>query len=305
MTFGGASSFERAAHLRPAAAAQAALPGARTILLWRGLVLMQGDGLARLAMDHPALAESGEGEIFLGLGDAGPIFGRDISGWEPAPEAVGADGAAPQHPAFGTARLAGLREVMTRLTPQDAELVTTARALFCWHQSHRFCAACGMASAIADGGWQRQCPACAARHFPRTDPVVIMLITRGDKVLLGRSPHWPEGMYSLLAGFVEPGETIEAAVRREVLEESGIAVGRVDYACCQPWPFPNSLMFGCTGEALSETITIDPVEIADALWLSREDLVSVFAGDHPTINPPRDGAIAAHLLRYWLADRPH
>ena len=130
-----------------------------------------------------------------------------------------------------------------------------------------------------------------------------MLITRGNDVLLGRSPGWPEGMHSLLAGFMEPGETVEAAVRREVWEEAGVRVGRVDYLASQPWPFPASLMLGCRGEALSEEITLDPHELEAALWVSRERLMRVFLGEDPQIRAPRVGAIAGFLLRKWLEDR--
>jgi NAD+ diphosphatase len=129
-----------------------------------------------------------------------------------------------------------------------------------------------------------------------------MLITHGDSVLMGRSPGWPQGMYSLLAGFVEPGETLEAAVRREVFEESGVKVGEVGYLSSQPWPFPASLMFGCSGKALSEKINIDPVEIEDAMWVTRDEMMQAFAGDHPNILPARKGAIAHFLLENWLAD---
>jgi NAD+ diphosphatase len=156
---------------------------------------------------------------------------------------------------------------------------------------------------MAQGGWQRSCPTCGAQHFPRTDPVVIMLVTRGNSVLLGRSPGWPEGMFSLLAGFVEPGETIEAAVRREVLEETGVTCGAVNYLASQPWPFPASLMIGARTEATSSEIRIDPEELETALWVSREELVQAFAGQHPVIRPSRKGAIANFILRNWLADR--
>jgi NAD+ diphosphatase len=130
-----------------------------------------------------------------------------------------------------------------------------------------------------------------------------MLVTRGNQVLLGRSHAWPEGMYSLLAGFVEPGETLEAAVRREVAEETDIEVGAVRYLASQPWPFPASLMVGCAAEALSDQIVIDPAELQDALWISREDMVVVMAGEHPVIKPSRRGSIAHFLLANWLADR--
>jgi len=130
-----------------------------------------------------------------------------------------------------------------------------------------------------------------------------MLITKGDKVLLGRSPNWPEKMYSLLAGFVEPGETIEGAVRREVMEESGIKVGAVRYLASQPWAFPNSLMVGCHGEALSHEIKIDPTEIEDALWVDKSTLMDAFCGNNVKIKPARSGSIAHFLLHHWLADR--
>jgi NAD+ diphosphatase len=198
---------------------------------------------------------------------------------------------------------AELRGIMTLLSPRDAELAATAKAVQGWHATHPFCARCGEKSEMAMAGWQRDCPACGHHHFPRTDPVVIMLITHGNSVLLGRSPGWPEGMYSLLAGFIEPGETMEAAVRREVFEEAGVHVGEVTYLASQPWPFPASLMFGCAGTALSTELVIDPVEIEDALWVSREEMAQAFAGDHPTILPARKGAIAHFLLENWLADR--
>ena len=131
---------------------------------------------------------------------------------------------------------------------------------------------------------------------------MIMLITHGNAVLMGRSPGWPQGMYSLLAGFVEPGETLEAAVRREVYEEAGVKVGQVNYLASQPWPFPASLMIGCVGEALGTELDIDPVEIEDAIWVSRDEMMTAFAGEHPVLKPARKGAIAHFLLKNWLAD---
>jgi NAD+ diphosphatase len=180
--------------------------------------------------------------------------------------------------------------------------VATAKALVGWHATHRFCARCGTESRIAEAGWQRMCPDCGARHFPRTDPVVIMLILHGNDVLMGRSPGWPEGMYSLLAGFVEPGESLEAAVRREVFEEAGVRVGEVGYLASQPWPFPASLMVGCRGVAASREITVDPVELEAAEWVSRERMLDIFAGLDDTMKPARKGSIANFLLTHWLAD---
>ncbi len=151
-------------------------------------------------------------------------------------------------------------------------------------------------------GWQRECTSCKDTHFPRTDPVVIMLVTCGNNLLLGRSPGWPDGMYSLLAGFMEPGETLETAVRREVLEETGVRAGAVGYVATQPWPFPASLMIGCRATALTQELVLDPNEIEDALWISREELADVMAGVHPKIRSPRQGAIARYLMLQWLRD---
>jgi NAD+ diphosphatase len=290
-------------------------PDAGCIVLWRGKLLVQGedrDRLALLPMHHPTLnAGPGNGTdapVFLGLEQGAPRFARDISGWEAEGQDVTTlggffDPSEQHHPALPDDHVfAELRRLMARLPRRDAEFAATAKALFSWHGSHRFCASCGAASAPAQAGWQRTCTTCGAHHFPRTDPVVIMLITHGNSVLMGRSPGWPEGMYSLLAGFVEPGETLEAAVRREVFEEAGIEVGPVRYLSSQPWPFPASLMFGCAGEALGRDITIDPVEIEAAMWVTRDDMMQVFAGQHPILKPARKGAIAHFLLQNWLAD---
>lgn len=306
----GASGLDRAAALRGDPAAIAALLGqGRVLAVWRGKPLFQAEdgGLEWLASDHPALAQSAP-LVFLGLEDGRGYFAADISAWEPesgsGAEQSFFDSSRQRHPALtGSQAFEDLRNAMTRLTPREAELAATARAVVHWHQSHGFCAACGAKSDAAQGGWQRVCPACGAHHFPRTDPVVIMLVTHGNRVLLGRNAAWPEGMYSLLAGFVEPGETVENAVRREVFEEAGVRLGRVEYLSSQPWPFPASLMLGCRAEAVSDQITLDPAELQDALWVSREQLLLVFAGQHPTIRPPRNGAIAQFLMRNWLADR--
>lgn len=308
VTFGG-SGLDRAAGLRkdPAALAQA-LQAGLVLPVWRGKPLMAGARLGWLAAGHPALATGGPA-VFLGLDDGVARFATDISAWSPeaGAEAVEAgffDPSIQRHPALDkTHGFAELRGVMTDLTPREAELAATAKAVLHWHRSHAFCAACGAASEMTQGGWQRGCPACGAQHFPRTDPVVIMLVTYGNSVLLGRSPGWPEGMYSLLAGFVEPGEAIEAAVRREVFEEAGVRCGPVSYLASQPWPFPASLMLGMRAEALDSAITLDPDEIEAARWVTREELVSAFAGLHPEIKPARNGAIAHFILRNWLADR--
>jgi len=313
VTFGG-SGLNRAAELRGKSEEITRLIGDATALglpIWRGKPLFRGadkDRLGLLPMDHPVMALATEAPIFLGLDEAGPRFAVDISGWEPpeVPDTISAffDPSVQTHPDLPDDHaFAELRGVMTQISAREAELAATAKAILSWHQSHGFCAKCGTKSDIYMAGWQRDCPSCGTHHFPRTDPVVIMLITRGNSVLVGRSPGWPEGMYSLLAGFVEPGETIEAAVRREVFEEAGIRVGAVDYLSSQPWPYPSSLMFGCRGEALDEEITIDPSEIEDAIWVSREEMMEVFAGNSTRIKPARKGAIAHFLIWNWLADR--
>lgn len=314
VTFGG-GGLERAAHLRGDAEALARLQAeAQCLLLWRGKILTKGERFEQLApvpmaQELGGVPTPGEAPVFLGLEAGGRAwFARDISAWTPADldeAALGQflDQSEQQHPDLPEGNVfVELRRVMTRLSPLDAELAATAKAILGWHASHGFCAKCGHKSEIAMAGWQRNCPSCGTPHFPRTDPVVIMLITHDDSVLMGRSPGWPEGMYSLLAGFVEPGETLEAAVRREVFEEAGVAVGPVSYLSSQPWPFPASLMFGCAGEALTREINIDPEEIEDAIWVSRQDMMTAFAGDHPTMLPARKGAIAHFLLQNWLAD---
>lgn len=313
VTFGG-SGLDRAGELRgnPAAMAEAlADPTARAVVFWRGKPLISTErpaGLIRLELDHKALKDAVGEPILLGREEGGPTFAVDLSAWTPEgldESSLGGflDPSEQRHPALPDwMAFAELRRVMTWLTPRDAELAASGRAVFSWHDSHQFCAKCGVKTEPTNGGWQRGCGACGASHFPRTDPVVIMLITHGNSVLVGRSPGWPQGMYSLLAGFVEPGETLEAAVRREVFEEAGVRVGEVGYLASQPWPFPASLMFGCWGHATSSDITIDPVEIEDARWVTREEMMTVSQGHHPEIMPARKGAIAHFLIERWLAD---
>ncbi|MFC3182699.1 NAD(+) diphosphatase [Cypionkella sinensis] len=308
VTFGG-SGLDRAAALRGDNARMAELLAQGQVLpLWRGkpLIVAQS-GLGWVSADSVVLM--GAAPVFLGLDEGVPRFTADISIWEPevleASQPAGfVDANRQTHPALPEDHaFEDLRGVMAQLTPREAELAATAKAVLQWHSTHGFCATCGAKSQMINAGWQRSCPACGAQHFPRTDPVVIMLVVRGNKLLLGRSAPWPEGMYSLLAGFVEPGETLEAAVRREVFEETGITTGAVRYLASQPWPFPASLMFGCIAEATSDAITLDPAELEDALWVTREELVAVMAGQHPKIKPGRKGAIAQFLMANFLAER--
>ncbi|MFT6775013.1 MAG: NAD+ diphosphatase [Paracoccaceae bacterium] len=246
-----------------------------------------------------------EPPIFMGLERGAGRFAIDISGWsDPAfpdgPPPVFMDQTRQSHPDLPEAmQFVDLRNIMAELKVQDASDAAAARGMFEWHRSHRFCAKCGVPSRPEGGGWRRVCGGCGGLHFPRTDPVVIQLITFGDKVLLGRQPIWPKGFWSLLAGFMEPGETLEEAVRRETMEEASIPVGRVRYVASQPWPFPSSLMLACAGEALSDKITIDPTELEAARWVSRIELIDAMENPRPDMVPARKGAIARAVLEAW------
>ena len=305
----GRSVLDRAAHLRGEIAPVAADPAARTIVMWRGKPLITEDALTLVPMDHKVLAAAVRQPLFLGLDGKAPVFAVDISPWE-APDADETamlqffDPSRNRHDdAPEGAQFAELRGCMTLLSEDDANRAATARAIFSWHDSHEFCARCGERSQIAMAGWQRNCPECGASHFPRTDPVVIVLALNGNSVLMGRSPHWPAGMYSLLAGFLEPGEGIEAASRREVFEESGIRLGEVRYLSSQPWPFPTSLMFGTIGIAENTDITLDPHELEDAIWVTREEMAAALAGENEALKPARPGSIARFLIDGWVSGR--
>jgi NAD+ diphosphatase len=311
VTFAG-GKLDRAAGLRGDPAALAALAGdarALCLPLWQGRPLLEAADRLRLGW-LPMASEVFAGAdpaVFLGIAGGAPRFARAVPDWAPPAE----DGPRPfvdksrvAHPALaGPLAFADLRATMAELEAEDAGIAAAAKGILGWHAAHRFCANCGGPSAIDMAGWRRSCPACGAQHFPRTDPVVIMLILHGNSVLLGRSPGWPEGMYSLLAGFMEPGESIEAAVRREVAEETAVPVGQVDYLSSQPWPFPSSLMIGCRGTALAREITLDPAELEDARWVGREAVFAALDGGDPGLRPARQGSIARFLIERWLADR--
>jgi NAD+ diphosphatase len=178
-----------------------------------------------------------------------------------------------------------------------------AKAMLHWHARHRFCSNCGAPSTLTEAGWRRDCPACKATHFPRTDPVVIMLAIDGERCLLGRQTRFVKGMWSCLAGFVEPGETIEEAVRRETREEAGITCGKVRYFATQPWPFPMSLMIGCHAEALTSDIAVDRSELEDARWFDREEAAQMLLRRHPVkLGTPPPVAIAYHIIRAFVEE---
>ena len=193
--------------------------------------------------------------------------------------------------------------LLALMSPKDAAIWGAARSLNEWHNRHRFCSACGHQTALFRAGWGRQCPSCGAEHFPRVDPVVIMLAEHDGCVLLGRSPQYPAGRYSALAGFVEPGESIEEAVAREIQEEAGVSVTDVRYVASQPWPFPGSLMIACIGRAEDDALTLDRNELEDAFWCDRAGVLAALAGDPAApFQAPPPFAIANTLLTRWSAD---
>ena len=226
--------------------------------------------------------------------------------WEPVSGPtlfLGLDGDAPRFAAFPSAPPPGPAfGLLAQLGETDAPLFACALSLANWHGRHSHCSVCGHGTDIVRGGWSRRCPSCGAEHFPRSDPVVIMLAEHDGRLLLGRQPHYPPGRFSALAGFVEPGETIEAAVARELKEEAGIDVTDVRYVASQPWPFPSSLMIGCRARALDDSLTVDFTELDDARWFTREEVAAAIVGeDNASFLPPPRYAIARTLLDDWLA----
>jgi NAD+ diphosphatase len=255
-----------------------------------------GSGPREAGFLRPGLADSLAAPdapcIFLGLEGERAYFALDISA---------ANDPASTGPLAGLGHFRDMRAAASLLPANDVAILGQAKALIDWHQRHGFCPRCGSHTNFADAGYRRICPACKAEHFPRTDPVVIMLATHGDSCLVGRGKHFPSRMFSALAGFIEPGETIEEAVRREIFEEAGVKIGGVSYFTTQPWPFPSSLMIGCFAEAESRDMKVDDNELAEAIWLDRKTARALLAGERVTdffIPPPI--AIAHHLIRNWV-----
>ncbi len=231
--------------------------------------------------------------IFLGLDDVcAPHFAVRIG-----PEVAGPDG-----PLHGLGEFHEMRAAAMRLNGADTAALGCAKALFDWHARHGFCAACGSASDLVDGGWRRRCSGCGAEHFPRVDPVVIMLPIAQDRCLVGRQARFPQGMWSALAGFVEPGESLEEAVAREVLEEVGQRVLSARYHSSQPWPFPSSMMVGFLAEVEPSAIVLDAEELEDAQWFTRAQMRSALAGQQPGCHPPPPFAIAHWLIKAWVQE---
>lgn len=221
--------------------------------------------------------------VLLGLDNGRPRFAAILPG----------QGAPPPF------RSPTLFNTLQRLQAGEAATFATARALLDWHARHRFCANCGTPTTLFRAGWGRKCANCRAEHFPRTDPVVIMIAEHEGRALIGRQPSWPAGRYSALAGFLEPGEGIEEAVRREIAEEAGVAIGTVRYVASQPWPFPSQLMIACVAEALTDEITLDVNELEDARWVTRDEVLAVLDGTGDAFLAPPPYAIAHTLLDAW------
>jgi NAD+ diphosphatase len=273
-------------------------PATRLVPVWRTRNLVRRDGPAVHAV-RPRLGAAGwltdlgRASLFLGIEDDAAHFAVDLSHLaDPA--------AMPALTALG--EFVELREVGALLSQPDGALLAYSRALIHWHRTHGFCASCGAVTESRQGGHMRQCANCAIEHYPRTDPAVIVLVSAGEHCLLGRQARWRPGMFSTLAGFVEPGETLEEAVAREVMEETGVAVSRLRYHSSQPWPFPGSLMVGFMAEAERVTpLTIDESELETAAWFTRAD-IGRFAERGLCL--PNPDSIARCLLEEWLAARP-
>ena len=292
------SGIDRAAFRREDAAALA------------GLARHERAGFYALAGEIVVLKNLGEGADPLfafaeahALGDARETAFLGLLGEAPR-FAVSLDPAAVDAlKARNDLKLVDLRTIAVQAVVAAEHLapLAEAKALLGWHARHRFCPNCGAPTNLVQGGWRRDCPACKAEHFPRTDPVVIMLPIAGERCVLGRSPRFPKTMWSALAGFAEPGESIEEAVRREVQEEVGVLCARVTYFASQPWPFPSSLMIGCYAEALTEEVVIDKSEIEEARWFDREELKLMLSRKHPQgLAAPPPIAIAHHLISAFL-----
>ena len=259
-------------------------PNARLLRL-EGLIPRLGLD-QRLQWDRLCDAPAGAEVVFLGLLEGEPLFAAAPTEGDPDPAYTRRETWA----------------AIADLPADELALYGGARSLLDWHARHRFCANCGRPTVLAKGGWQRDCLACGAAHFPRTDPVTIMLVEHRGRVLLGRNARFPGRSYSALAGFVEPGETVEEAVAREVFEEAGVRVRDVSYIASQPWPFPSQLMIACHAYADDDALTLDAAELEGAQWFTRGQVIEAFEKGQESTSfvPPFPLAIAHHMLRWWL-----
>ena len=294
------SPIERAAELRADDAAMARLaaqPNAGAYVIGGDWIVMKKGAPLNEPLftlnEARALGAAGE-TVFLGLLGRAPRVGYGLA--PAAAEALKND---------ESYLVTDLRSVAVQglVDAVHLPLIAEAKAVLHWHLRHRFCSNCGAPTQVKQAGWKRDCASCKAEHFPRTDPVAIMLAVTGDQCLLGRSPRFVPTMWSCLAGFIEPGEAIEDAVRRETREEAGVTCGRVVYFHSQPWPFPSSLMIGCHAEALTGDIVVDRTELEDARWFSKAEVEGMLLRRHPQgLTTPPPVAIAHHLIRAWVED---
>jgi NAD+ diphosphatase len=295
--------FDRADHLRNDAkwlAEKQQDPTSRFLPMYRLKALIDlpaGPTIDwRGASDVQDYIEAGATLVFLGVADFAAHFAVDVSAMENPRNPPNSD--------WG--KFIDVRSISSQLRPGEAGALAQARSMMAWHDNHGFCAVCGHTSQLQQAGYSRKCEndACSSLHFPRTDPVAIMMVVKGDKCLLGTGHNFPNEQFSALAGFIEPGETIEQGVRREVFEETGIKTADVRYHSSQPWPYPSSLMIGCFAEATSEEITLDEKELADARWFTRSEVVLMLAragtAETPRMAPPM--AIAHQLAKAWIEE---
>lgn len=279
-------TLDRADHLRHDAEALAAAMGdwrARLLVLDNFDPVIDADG----RLEWTTLADAPENAelVLLGLDGTRPHFAAYVPGMRAPP-----------------GRAVRLFGMLDQMRPGEAATYAGARSVLDWHSRHQFCANCGAQTGMFRAGWGRKCGACQTEHFPRVDPVVIMVAEHGGRALLGRQPSWPPGRYSALAGFLEPGESIEEAVAREIFEEAGVRVRNVRYVASQPWPFPSSLMVACVAEAEDDALTIDVNELEDAIWVDRAQVRAVLAGEEGPFQPPPPFAIANTLLTVWAGE---
>jgi len=301
-TFSG-NPLDRAGDLRNDSAwlsAQREHPEAMAMVMWEGRPLVEAhqdaERLVWLSMHH-ALDMVKDRDLFLGLWKEVPVYAVEFEG-----------SIDPTHgPVANLGRFIEMREAAVVLAATEAAMAGEAKGLFDWRRRHGFCAACGKATDQASGGWRRICKACGTEHFPRVDPVTIMLpvYKGGDepRCLLGRQAQWPQGRHSALAGFMEPGETIEEACAREVKEEAGLTVTAVTYHSSQPWPFPAQLMIGLIAEVSDDNAQPDHTELEAVVWLTRAEARAALEGTHPDLFGPPPYAIANRLISAWAYEQ--
>ena len=278
-------------------------PESLAVALWNGKPLVEdilgedgkpkGVQIAYLRADMAQdLAGGNEKLLYMGLWKDIAVFAVDIEGAADPSEG----------PLQGLGRFEELRGAAATMPPADAGILATAKSMFEWRRRHRWCSACGQKTEVSDGGWKRVCPSCEAEHFPRTDPVAIMLAIHDGKCLLGRQAMWPKGMFSALAGFIEPGETIEEACARELQEEAGLKATAVRYHSSQPWPWPSSLMMGLMADVETADAAPDQTELEEVRWFSREEAQQLIKGELEGLFAPPPLAIAHQLIKAWAEE---